>query len=84
MGEVLLLILQPLVEGGLALEWACMCGIIMGHHVYGDGVGLPQVSLCSAVFGRVCCPIMAIPHAQAPCTAPCTVACPPPGLAYVG
>ena len=56
-GGILLLIFQPSVEGGLALGWACMCRIIMGFYVYVYVIGLPRVSLHSAVFGRVLCPV---------------------------
>lgn len=60
MGEVLLLICQPRVEGGLALGWVCVCRIIMGRYEYVYVIGFPRVSSHPAVFGRAPC-------GEAPC-----------------
>lgn len=59
----LLLIFQPPVEGCLALDWACVCRIIMGHYVYVNVIVLPPASLYSAIFGRMLCPVHGRPRA---------------------
>lgn len=40
---------------------SCVCRIIMGHYVYVNVIVLPWVSLSSAIFSRMLCPMHGCP-----------------------